>query len=52
MFTAERKKLRIKVISCKVDHSDAAFVYNSFTGNAPPPIIVFIEGTLHISLFV
>jgi hypothetical protein len=52
MFTAEGQKLRIKIISCKIDHSDTAFVYQSFTGDAPPPIIVFIEGTLHISLFV
>jgi hypothetical protein len=50
MLTAEGQKLSIKIISCKIEQSDAAFVYQSFTGDAPPPIIVFIEGTLHIDL--
>ena len=52
MLAAEHRDLCLIVHSVVINEGQTAVIYDALTGDAPLPIIVFIERALHISLSV
>jgi hypothetical protein len=50
MLAAEHRYLCLIIFFVMIDKGQAAIFYNALAGNSMLPIVIFVEGALHIRL--